>query len=270
MDGIPMKTNGTRKTQLKPQETAPPRTEARTELSQIPVSSDDHIGRVLKRRPCPRQVYTIEHSRPGLSGRGDKLYTLEKRVFDITACLVAAPLVLPLVLVCALAVRCSSPGPIFFRQKRIGQGGRYFEMLKFRSMVADAELQKAALKEREGVCGPDFKMEQDPRVTRVGSFMRKTSLDELPQLWNVLMGDMSLVGPRPTSFGIETYERWHAERLEVKPGLTGLWQIRARGDLDFDHRVRLDIAYIRQRSLMLDLWILLRTPPSVIAQRGAY
>lgn len=143
-------------------------------------------------------------------------------------------------------------------------------MFKFRSMVADAELQKAALKKSEGVSGPDFKMEQDPRITRVGSLMRKTSLDELPQLWNVFKGDMSLVGPRPTSFGIETYECWQAERLEVKPGLTGLWQIRARGDLDFDHRVRLDIAYVRQRSLMLDLWILLCTPSCVIAQRGAY
>ncbi len=143
-------------------------------------------------------------------------------------------------------------------------------MFKFRSMVVDAELQKAALKESKGISGPDFKMEQDPRITRVGSLMRKTSLDELPQLWNVLKGDMSLVGPRPTSFGVETYERWHVERLEVKPGLTGLWQIRARGNLDFDHRVRLDIAYVRQRSLLLDLWILLRTAPSVIAQRGAY
>jgi lipopolysaccharide/colanic/teichoic acid biosynthesis glycosyltransferase len=100
--------------------------------------------------------------------------------------------------------------------------------------------------------------------------MRKTSLDELPQLWNVLRGDMSLVGPRPTSFGVDTYEPWHAERLEVKPGLTGLWQIKARGDLDFDYRVRLDIAYVRRRSLGLDIWILLRTLPCVIAQRGAY
>jgi lipopolysaccharide/colanic/teichoic acid biosynthesis glycosyltransferase len=219
---------------------------------------------------CPRQVYKIEQPKPGLSGHGDKHYALVKRGLDIAACLVAAPLVIPLVLICAVVVRCSSPGPIFFRQKRTGQGGRPFEMLKFRSMVLDAELQKAALKVSQGVSGPDFKMEQDPRITRVGSLMRKTSLDELPQLWNVFKGDMSLVGPRPTSFGIETYQRWHAERLEVKPGLTGLWQIRARGDLDFDHRVRLDIAYVRQRSLLLDLWILLRTAPCVIAQRGAY
>jgi lipopolysaccharide/colanic/teichoic acid biosynthesis glycosyltransferase len=143
-------------------------------------------------------------------------------------------------------------------------------MLKFRSMVVDAEEQKAALKKSRGISGPDFKMDHDPRITRVGAFLRKTSLDELPQLWNVLKGDMSLVGPRPTSFGIETYECWHAERLEVKPGLTGFWQIRARGDLDFDQRVRLDIAYVRQRSLLLDVWILLCTVPCVIARRGAY
>ncbi len=137
-------------------------------------------------------------------------------------------------------------------------------------MVADAEQQRAALKEQRKVSGPDFKMEQDPRITRVGAIMRKTSLDELPQLWNIFCGDMSLVGPRPTSFGVDTYRPWHAERLEVKPGLTGLWQITARGDLDFDYRVRLDIAYVRQRSLLLDFWILLRTVPSVLAQRGAY
>jgi lipopolysaccharide/colanic/teichoic acid biosynthesis glycosyltransferase len=219
---------------------------------------------------CPRGVYNGEHSMSGLSVRADQLYVLEKRILDIAACVLAAPLILPLVLFCVITVRCSSPGPVFFRQKRIGRGGHPFEMLKFRSMVVDAEAQKAALKKTEGITGPDFKMQDDPRITRFGALMRKTSLDELPQLWNVLKGDMSLVGPRPTSFGVETYQRWHAERLEVKPGLTGLWQIRARGDLDFDSRVRLDIAYVRQRSLLLDLWILLCTAPSVISQRGAY
>jgi lipopolysaccharide/colanic/teichoic acid biosynthesis glycosyltransferase len=217
-----------------------------------------------------RRVYRLEKSRPALSSYSDKVYSALKRATDVTACLVAVPVVLPLVLLCAVAIRVSSRGPILFRQKRTGQGGHPFDMLKFRSMVVDAESQKAALKESKGISGPDFKMEHDPRITPVGAFMRKTSLDELPQLWNVLVGDMSLVGPRPTSFGIETYQRWHAERLEVKPGLTGLWQIRARGDLDFDQRVRLDIAYVRQRSLLLDLWILLRTPSCVIAQRGAY
>jgi lipopolysaccharide/colanic/teichoic acid biosynthesis glycosyltransferase len=270
MDGMPMKIIDKRKTQLKTLGTALPRTDTKTVSRQIRATSDDRTELASEGRPCPRQVYRIEQPNPGLSGHGDKLYALVKRGFDVGACLVAAPFVLPLVLICALAVRCSSRGPIFFRQNRTGQGGHAFGMLKFRSMVVDAELQKAALKVSKGISGPDFKMEQDPRITRVGSLMRKTSLDELPQLWNVFKGDMSLVGPRPTSFGIETYQRWHAERLEVKPGLTGLWQIKARGDVDFDYRVRLDIAYVRQRSLSLDLWILLRTAPCVIAQRGAY
>jgi lipopolysaccharide/colanic/teichoic acid biosynthesis glycosyltransferase len=256
--------------QLKLMEAAPPRTDVKTAATQNGAMSEGRARGVHRIRPYPRQLYRMEQSKPGLFGHGGKHYALAKRGFDIGVCLMAAPLVMPVVLMCAVAVRCSSPGQIFFRQKRTGQGGRSFEMLKFRSMVADAELQKAALKESKGISGPDFKLEQDPRITRVGSLMRKTSLDELPQLWNVFKGDMSLVGPRPTSFGIETYQRWHAERLEVKPGLTGLWQISARGDLDFDYRVRLDISYVRQRSLLLDLWILLRTAPCVIAQRGAY
>jgi lipopolysaccharide/colanic/teichoic acid biosynthesis glycosyltransferase len=118
--------------------------------------------------------------------------------------------------------------------------------------------------------GPDFKLADDPRVTRLGVFLRKTSLDEAPQLWNILRGDMSLVGPRPTSFPANTYDLWHTERLEVVPGLTGLWQVAGRGEIDFDDRVRLDITYVRNRSLSLDLSILLRTIPAVLSQRGAY
>jgi lipopolysaccharide/colanic/teichoic acid biosynthesis glycosyltransferase len=143
-------------------------------------------------------------------------------------------------------------------------------MFKFRTMVQNATQLRSQLVGDVASNGPDFKMLNDPRVTRVGNFLRKTSLDELPQLWNVIRGDMSLVGPRPTSFGSETYALWQTERLEVKPGLTGLWQIEKRGDLDFDERVRLDIAYLRNRSLRLDLWILLRTVPAVLEQRGAY
>jgi lipopolysaccharide/colanic/teichoic acid biosynthesis glycosyltransferase len=201
---------------------------------------------------------------------GGARYRFLKRALDMSVCLLSAPVVVPVLAGCAIAVRCSSRGPILFRQDRTGLGGRPFIMYKFRSMSVDAEKQKAELKRGEGVDGPDFKLKNDPRVTRVGAVLRKTSLDELPQLWNVLRGDMSLVGPRPTSFGVETYDRWHSERLEVKPGLTGFWQILARGDLDFDRRVRMDIAYVRQRSLSVDLWILLHTVPSVIHQRGAY
>jgi lipopolysaccharide/colanic/teichoic acid biosynthesis glycosyltransferase len=219
---------------------------------------------------CSRRVYITEHSAEDVYVRRSRFYARVKRGFDIAACILAAPLVLPIIFLCALAVRLSSPGPILFRQKRAGQGGRTIEMLKFRSMVADAEEQKASLKASKGMTGPDFKLEKDPRITWIGALMRKTSLDELPQLWNVFRGDMSLVGPRPTSFGVDTYQAWHAERLEVKPGLTGLWQIKARGDLDFDYRVRLDITYVRQQSFMLDLWILVWTIPCVVAQKGAY
>ncbi len=207
---------------------------------------------------------------PFLFGRGAARYRILKRGFDIAACVAALPFALPLVAACALAVRLSSPGPVLFLQQRAGRGGQPFLMLKIRTMVVEAEQQKVALKQKEGISGPDFKLAQDPRITRVGSLLRKTSLDELPQLWNVLKGDMSLVGPRPTSFGVDTYERWHAERLEVQPGITGLWQIMLRGNPDFDERVRVDIAYVRARSLSLDLWILLRTLPSVLMQRGAF
>jgi lipopolysaccharide/colanic/teichoic acid biosynthesis glycosyltransferase len=129
---------------------------------------------------------------------------------------------------------------------------------------------KDELKAQSDIAGPDFKVVDDPRVTRVGHFLRKTSLDEAPQLWNILKGDMSLVGPRPTSFAPDTYDLWHTERLEAMPGLTGLWQVHGRGEIDFDERVRLDIAYVRSQSMALDLAILLRTVPAVLLQKGAY
>lgn len=198
------------------------------------------------------------------------VYYEQKRLFDLLVVLASTPITLPLLLVCAIAVKLSSPGPIFFRQMRTGMHGRPFPMLKFRSMVENAGELKEALRGSVDVDGPDFKLLDDPRVTRVGALLRKTSLDELPQLWNVLCGHMSLVGPRPTSFGPGTYTLWHTERLEAKPGLTGLWQVEKRGDLDFDERARLDIAYLRHRSLRLDLWIFLRTIPAVLKQRGAY
>ena len=270
MDRNPANNGEKRATQLKSLSGDQSGTDTNSEIERGRATPAHRVGRVSAGHPYPRQLLRMEQSRPVPTAHGDKYYAVAKRAIDVAACLVAAPVVLPLVSVCAVVVRCSSPGPILFRQKRTGQGGRTIEMLKFRSMVADAELQKAALKKSKGISGPDFKMERDPRITRFGAFMRKTSLDELPQLWNILKGDMTLVGPRPTSFGVETYQSWHAERLEVKPGLTGLWQIKARGDLDFDYRVRLDIAYVRQRSLLLDLWILVWTAPCVLAQRGAY
>lgn len=197
-------------------------------------------------------------------------YQHRKRTLDLFLVLATLPLTVPVLLLCAAAVRLSGPGPVFFLQARTGMDGRRFSMVKFRSMVPEASTMKEQLKAELAPRGPDFKLKNDPRVTRVGAVLRKTSLDELPQLWNVLRGEMSLVGPRPTSFGPEAYSLWHTERLEAKPGLTGLWQIERRGDLDFDKRVRLDIAYVRQRSLPLDIRILLRTIPAVLRQRGAY
>jgi lipopolysaccharide/colanic/teichoic acid biosynthesis glycosyltransferase len=185
-------------------------------------------------------------------------------------CTIAIPILLPVLLATALLVKVSSRGPLFFVQDRTGLGGRRFRMYKFRTMVPNAAAMKQEIRAKSGMVGPDFKLDNDPRLTAVGSLLRRTSLDETPQIWNVLNGDMSLVGPRPTSFDVDTYDLWHTERLEALPGLTGLWQIIGRGQTDFDERVRIDIAYVRNRSISLDLEILLRTIPAVLFQRGAY
>jgi lipopolysaccharide/colanic/teichoic acid biosynthesis glycosyltransferase len=143
-------------------------------------------------------------------------------------------------------------------------------MIKFRTMVVNAAELKAELASMNCLSGPDFKITNDPRITRLGAFLRKTSLDEVPQILNVLRGDMSLVGPRPTSFAADTYDLWHTERLEVLPGITGLWQVSGRSDVDFDDRVRLDIEYLEKRSFAFDLAILFRTVAALAQQRGAY
>ncbi|RPJ76788.1 MAG: sugar transferase [Acidobacteria bacterium] len=197
-------------------------------------------------------------------------YEPMKRALDLAASLAVLPLVLPVIAACALVILIESPGaPALFRQERTGRGGRRFRMYKLRTMVPNAHELKARYMHLNEHRYPDFKITNDPRVTRCGRILRKTSLDELPQIFNVLLGDMSLVGPRPTSFGPETYRLWHTARLEVKPGLTGLWQVSGRADLEFDDRLRLDIAYIRNRSLRLDLLILVRTVTAVLSTRGA-
>jgi len=185
-------------------------------------------------------------------------------------CLALMPVVLPVVLLCMLAIWLEDPGPVFFIQQRTGRFGRRFKMLKLRTMQKNAEELKASLLHLNELTWPDFKITNDPRVLRVGKILRKTSLDELPQIFNVLRGDMSLVGPRPTSFSANTYSLWHTERLEVKPGITGLWQVSGRSDVDFDDRLRLDIDYIRQRSFWFDLKLLYRTAVAVLARKGAY
>lgn len=192
-----------------------------------------------------------------------------KRVFDVVVCLLALPMLLLIVVLCAIAIRIDSPGPVLMRQQRTGYHGRRFAMFKFRTMVRDAEELKESLAHLNILPPPDFKIPNDPRITRVGRFLRKTSLDEIPQILNVLLGDMSLVGPRPTSFAVHTYRLWHTERLEVRPGITGLWQVKARGTSTFDERLRLDIEYIDRQSLWFDLRIILWTIGSIVGRTGA-
>jgi lipopolysaccharide/colanic/teichoic acid biosynthesis glycosyltransferase len=202
--------------------------------------------------------------------RSSRSYLIGKRAFDLGVCAFLLPVVVPLLLLCALAVFLDSlSGPIVLAQTRTGRDGRPFRMLKFRTMVPNAEALKPALAHLNERPWPDFKITNDPRITRVGRILRQTSLDELPQLFNVMKGDMSLVGPRPTSFAPSTYSFWHTYRLEVTPGITGLWQVTGRNKTDFNERLRLDIEYIRHRSLALDLKILLRTVPAVLRRSGA-
>lgn len=197
-------------------------------------------------------------------------YRLAKRMMDLTLVLSSAPLWLPILSICFLLVKLEYPGtPAVFFQRRTGKGGEIFSMLKLRTMVPNAEAMKKDLMHLNELKYPDFKIKNDPRITRLGRILRKTSLDELPQLLNVLWGNMSLVGPRPTSFRKETYQLWHTERLDVMPGLTGLWQIYGRGHCEFDERLRLDLLYIQRRSIMLDFYLLFRTVSSVLKLRGA-
>ena len=198
-------------------------------------------------------------------------YFLIKRLLDLVLVLITLPVWLPLNAVIALIIRITSPGaPALFSQMRTGKGGRRFHMYKFRTMVPNAEELKSEYAHLNELQWPDFKITNDPRIIPFGRFLRKTSLDEVPQLFNVLRGEMSLVGPRPTSFGPETYKLWHTHRLDVIPGLTGLWQILGRAQLEFDDRLRLDIAYIERASIWLDINILAQTVLAVFESRGAH
>jgi lipopolysaccharide/colanic/teichoic acid biosynthesis glycosyltransferase len=200
-----------------------------------------------------------------------KSYLFIKRIFDVVVVLLASPFWVPVLLLVGLLVWIDSPGaPVMFFQYRTGRSGKRFKMYKFRSMVPNAEELKQKYMYLNELQWPDFKITNDPRVTRVGRILRKTSLDELPQLLNILKGDMSLVGPRPTSFAAETYKLWHTERLDVDPGMTGLWQVVGRGEMEFDDRLRLDIAYIEKRSILLDIYILFLTVNAVFKQRGTH
>jgi exopolysaccharide biosynthesis polyprenyl glycosylphosphotransferase len=193
-----------------------------------------------------------------------------KRCVDIAASVTGICLCLPAWLTIPLLIRMDSSGPILFRQTRIGKNGRRFTMLKFRSMVQDAESRRSKLMHLNEMDGPAFKMKDDPRVTKIGDFLRKTSLDELPQLFNVVRGDISLVGPRPPLIDeVRQYRPWEKKRLSVLQGITGLWQISGRNDIKFDEWMKLDLMYLDQWRLSLDLLILVKTIPAVIARKGA-
>jgi lipopolysaccharide/colanic/teichoic acid biosynthesis glycosyltransferase len=194
-----------------------------------------------------------------------------KRLLDLTVAALAISMVWPLMLLTAVAIRLDSPGPIIFQQKRVGKWGKPFTCYKFRSMCIDAEQRKEALRHQNEVDGPVFKMQTDPRVTRVGRIIRKLSIDELPQLFNVLRGDMSLVGPRPPLPNeVDNYQLSHLRRLDAVPGLTGLQQVSGRSDLNFERWVELDLQYIAEQNLQTDLYILLKTVPTVLFGKGAY
>ncbi len=191
-----------------------------------------------------------------------------KRVIDLAGGGLGLVLLSPLLLACAIAILLGDGRPVFFRQRRVGLHGRPFQVLKFRSMTRDAEARRGEVDDRNEVNGRAFKVTDDPRITQVGRWLRRTSFDELPQLWNVLRGEMSLVGPRPPlPDEVEQYDIWHRRRLSMKPGITGLWQVRARRDPDFDRWVAADLEYIDRWSLWLDLRILARTIPAALQGR---
>lgn len=198
-------------------------------------------------------------------------YLFAKRLLDVTGALAALTVVAPLLVVAMVLIKLDSRGPVFFWQYRLGLNGRPFRFYKLRSMTAAAPDIRASLSGLNEATGPVFKIRRDPRITRVGRYLRKYSIDELPQLFHVLSGAMSLVGPRPPiPHEVEQYAPWQTERLAVKPGLTCIWQVSGRSDLSFEDWVRLDIEYVRTRNFWLDLRLLALTVPAVLTARGAY
>jgi len=199
------------------------------------------------------------------------LYRAFKRGFDLAVALTGLVALSPLILAVALAIKLTSPGPIFFRQRRCGRHGREFGMVKFRTMVKDAETMQAQLRPLSEVDGPVFKIENDPRSTALGRFLRKYSIDEMPQLWNVLKGEMSLVGPRPLAAReMQFCPAWRDVRLKVRPGITGLWQISGRSRSSFHDWIRLDIEYVQEQSTFRDFQILFKTLSVVFRALGSF
>lgn len=199
-------------------------------------------------------------------------YRTIKRIFDFVAALIAVIILSPVFLIIAIAIKINDPhGPVFYTQERVGKDGRHFRMFKFRSMVTNADELLEKLKAQNEIKGAMFKMKNDPRITKVGRFIRKYSLDELPQLLNVVGGSMSIVGPRPPlQYEVDEYTDYDKQRLMVKPGATGMWQVGGRNDLNFDQMVELDLTYINERSIWLDLKIMFETVKVMIKPNAAY
>lgn len=199
------------------------------------------------------------------------LYNISKRFIDILLSLFGLIIVSPIMLIVAILIKLESTGPVIFSQKRVGLNGKEFNMLKFRSMVQNAEELKEKLQKQNEMSGPMFKMKEDPRVTKVGKFIRKTSIDELPQLINVLKGEMSLVGPRPSlPKEVAKFEPWMLERLNVKPGLTCYWQVSGRNNIDFEDWMKLDIKYVKDRNLVLDIKLIFKTFFVLFGDKNAF
>ena len=223
-----------------------------------------------------RAHHQSELERPWLSGRyglvvAGRHHLAMKRAVDLIGAAVLLVVLSPILLAVGLAVAGTSPRPLFYENERIGRAGPRFTFFKFRSMRNGAHEEKSALADRDEADGPIFKIKDDPRLTPIGGFLRKYSLDELPQFWHVLRGHMSLVGPRPPlPEEVEAYGEWERQRLVVTPGITGIWQVSGRSDLDFDTWVAMDIEYIETWSHWLDVKLLCQTVPAVITARGAY
>lgn len=199
------------------------------------------------------------------------LYEVIKRLIDVVCSFMGVIVLSPLFIIISIIIKTTSKGPVFFSQKRVGKNGKEFDMYKFRSMVVNAEELKEKLAAQNEMSGPMFKMKDDPRVTRVGKFIRKTSIDELPQLWNVLKGDMSLVGPRPSlPKEVAQFEEWMYRRLEVKPGLTCYWQVSGRNNIDFEEWMKLDIKYVDERSTWIDIKLIFKTVGVLFGDKNAH
>ena len=205
------------------------------------------------------------------STRGFSFYEAIKRLIDITCSFVGILVLSPLFIIIAIIIKFTSKGPVFFSQKRVGRNGKEFDMYKFRSMVVNAEELKEKLAAQNEMSGPMFKMKDDPRVTKVGKFIRKTSIDELPQLWNILKGDMSLVGPRPSlPKEVAQFDEWMYKRLEVKPGLTCYWQVSGRNNIDFEDWMKLDVKYVEERNLWIDIKLIFKTVGVLFGDKNAH